>query len=115
MINFDEGIYAKMRKDKFTLERFRIMRDLAMPTEDRIIVDLGAGWNPVSEGLNSKKTIRVDGERTFNPDIVCDFNKEFTLEDNFADVIFAGEILEHLTNPFIFLKNIHRTLKKMVC
>ena len=102
-----------MRNDMFTIERFRVMRNLAEDTSSRVILDLGAGWNPISEGVVSQKTIRVDGQKEYNPNIVFNFNqKKFPLEDNFAHLVFAGEILEHLTNPFIFLKEINRVLKK---
>ena len=41
----------------------------------------------------------------------ADLNKKIPFKDSFFDLVFAGEIIEHLHNPDNFLKEIKRTLK----
>jgi len=44
---------------------------------------------------------------------VCDLNSEpIPFEDNFFDVIFAGEVIEHLIDTDTFIGEIYRCLKK---
>lgn len=46
-----------------------------------------------------------------NTDIMCDFNKSMPFEDNYADTVVACAIIEHLLNPYDFLKECYRILK----
>jgi len=92
--------------------RFKIMKGLVTPGKDKIIVDLGGGLYPVSRGILSKKTFIVDGDKKFNPDIVADLNNTLPFKSGSVDTVIAGEIIEHLINPFRFLLEIKRILKK---
>lgn len=38
--------------------------------------------------------------------------KELIFQDNYFDIVFAGEIIEHLVDPDTFLEEIHRVLTK---
>ena len=78
----------------------------------KVILDIGAGNNPVSTGIISKKTIRIDGNKEFSPDIVCDINKKIPLKGESVDIIIAGEIIEHAFNPYSFLQECFRVLNK---
>lgn len=104
---------ASMNKDKFTRERYKAMRSIVGNTSNKIILDFGAGWDPITKEMPAKKIIKVDGQKKFNPDILFNFNSPvFPFKNNYADLIFAGELLEHLINPFLFLKETHRILRK---
>jgi len=93
--------------------RFQIMKGLVGNVKDKILLDIGAGVIRVSKGIKTKKTIVVDGEEKRNPDIVCDLNHEkFPLKDGSVDIILAGELIEHLFNPFKFFKECNRVLSK---
>lgn len=92
--------------------RMKIMRKMIGNTEDKILLDIGAGYRSISEGLKTKKTIKLDGVKKYNPDICCDINKGLPLKKESVDVIIAGEIIEHVYNPIKFLRECRRVLKK---
>lgn len=92
--------------------RYRKMREMIKNSADKIILDIGAGGNPVSKGIRAKKIIRIDGVEEANPDICCDFSKEIPLEDDSVDIILAGEIIEDMLNPFNFIEECARVLRK---
>ena len=50
----------------------------------------------------------MDGCKEHNPDIECNINKGFPLEDNSIDLVLAGEIIEHLVAPIRFVKECNR-------
>ena len=76
------------------------------------LLDVGAGKFPISKGIKTKKTIKLDGVKDNNPDICCDITKGIPLKDESLDGIIAGELLEHIYNPFKLTKEFSRILKK---
>ena len=88
--------------------RYSKMIELSGNCEKKIILDVGAGKNPVSNQLKTKKTIKMEGCKEHNPDIECNINKGFPLEDNSIDLVLAGEIIEHLVAPIRFVKECNR-------
>ena len=59
------------------------------------------------------KGVSLDCVKEYNPDILCDLNKEkIPREDNSFDIIIAGEVLEHTINPYKVVKEFHRILKQ---
>jgi SAM-dependent methyltransferase len=93
-------------------ERYKIMKELITSDNKKIIVDIGGGLYSIANNVESKKIIIIDGDKSFKPTIVADLNNPLTLKDNSVDIVIAGEIIEHLINPFRFLKEINRILKK---
>lgn len=92
--------------------RYQEMKKLIKSSPEKIILDIGGGLYPISKGFESKKTVIIDGDIQFEPDILMDLNNPLPIEDNSIDLVIAGEILEHLINPFMFLQEINRVLKK---
>ena len=92
--------------------RYRRMREFLGNLEGKEVLDIGAGRHPISKGLKTKKTFCLDGVKDYNPDICCDITKGIPLEDNPLDMIIAGELLEHIYNPFRLLREFSRILKK---
>jgi SAM-dependent methyltransferase len=43
--------------------------------------------------------------------VECDLNNEIPLEDDFFDCVVADQIIEHLNQPDLFLREIHRVAK----
>lgn len=92
--------------------RYEVMRSHLDNCEDKIILDIGAGANPISKGIKSKKTILMDAVEEARPDICCDFSTNIPLDDESVDLIIAGEIIEHMLGPFRFIKECSRVLKE---
>jgi ubiquinone/menaquinone biosynthesis C-methylase UbiE len=91
--------------------RFAEMRKLVKADKDKIILDIGGGLYSIAKGLPSKETIILDGDKKFKPTTVADFNNPLPIEGSSVDIVIAGEIIEHLINPFRFLLEIKRVLK----
>ena len=94
--------------------RFDMMKQLAMEGDprDKVVADLGCGENPVSNGINCKKRIRIDFVENPNVDIVCNLSSELPLKENSVDIVFAAEIIEHQTKPKDFLRRIRNAMKQ---
>lgn len=87
------------------------------------VLDLGCG-----NGELSKKIKELTGAEVYGVDFYperynlaiekginvkdFDLNKGIPFEDSFFDMVFAGEIIEHVFNPDFFLREINRVLKK---
>jgi len=91
--------------------RYAEMKKLVDSDKNKIIVDIGGGLYSIARGLIAKKIIVLDGDESSSPTIKTDLNKSLPLKDNSVDIIIAGEIIEHLINPFRFLIEIRRVLK----
>ncbi|MBT7706387.1 class I SAM-dependent methyltransferase [archaeon] len=91
--------------------RFAEMRKLVKADKGKTILDIGGGLYSIAKGLPSKETIILDGDKKFKPTIVADFNNPLPIDDSSVDIVIAGEIIEHLINPFRFLLEIKRVLK----
>jgi len=99
--------------NEYDKTRYKVIRALIGDVSKKVIVDMGAGINPLSKGLNSKETILIDGVQDHNPDIVWDFNEgKIPLKNRSVDLIIAGEIIEHLLNPVLFLRECNRILRE---
>lgn len=92
--------------------RYEKMRLLIGNVEDKVVLDVGSGKSPISNGIKTKKTFCLDGVKDYSPDIVCDISKGFPIEDDCVDLIIAGEIIEHMNNPYKFMRECNRVLKK---
>jgi len=92
--------------------RYGIMRELVGKSEDKTILDIGCGKNPISNGLKTKKTFLLDGVENNSPDICCNVREGIPLENDFVDVIIAGEIIEHIINVPKFIRECNRILKE---
>ncbi|MBU5689722.1 MAG: methyltransferase domain-containing protein [Candidatus Aenigmatarchaeota archaeon] len=92
-------------------------RDLIVKhTKKGIVLDLGSQEGDLhvflKKNIKNSKIIGIDFVQSENVDVIHDLNERFPFEDNYADTIIAGEIIEHLLNPFEFLKECNRVLKK---
>src|SRR3989344_1915726 len=95
---------------KQTRIRYRVMRELIGNASGKTILDVGAGYRPISRGITTKRTLRLDGIKEFKPDIYCNINDGLPLENNSIDMIIAGEIIEHIYNPIKFIRECNRVL-----
>jgi SAM-dependent methyltransferase len=91
---------------------------------DGTFVDLGCGTGwfmfTVQTAFSSVKMVGLEYSidqiaHKVSPDLVmnqADFSKPLPLEDNSADAVYCGEIIEHLVDPDFFIREIHRILKR---
>ncbi len=101
-----------------TNNRYNLIIKALKMFEWHTLLDLGSAdkygmglHNTLVANFPDKTVIGMDKKDNDNVDIVCDLNAGITYKDSGADVIVAGEIIEHLQEPFFFLKECHRALK----
>lgn len=97
---------------KQTRIRYAVMRKLIGNASEKTILDIGAGYRPISRGIKTKKTIKLDGVKKYKPDILCNINDGLSMEKNSVDLIIAGEIIEHIYNPIKFIRECNRVLRE---
>jgi len=88
---FEHEIITEMNSQ--TKNRYKIMRKFVGNSKEKIILDLGAGPNPLSKNALAKKILIHDINNSFtnSPDIIVDLNKKnFPLKNNSVDIIIAG-------------------------
>ena len=97
---------------EFTAYRYEIMRALARDSliHRPVILDLGAGADPISRPLAFRQQIRADIRPEHAPTMVCNLAEAIPLADHTVDLVIAGEIIEHIAHSRRFLSEIHRVL-----
>ena len=81
-----------------------------------IMLDLGCADKPFQEFFEQyvEQYIRVDWTNCLHgskADIVANLNEKLPIKNDFADTIVSLNVLEHLYNPQLFLKESYRVLK----
>lgn len=93
-----------------TKERFRKMEFLIGDVSEKIVLEVGIAKELK---LNPKKRLTLDVDKKYGPDLLCNLNnEEIPLKENSVDVIVAGELMEHLQDPYDVAKEFFRVLKK---
>lgn len=88
-----------------------------LPLVKGTVYDLGCGTKPYEELLLEKADtyIGVDWSNTLHDiaqaDIVADLNKKLPLQNNTADTVVSFQVMEHLSEPRVFLREAFRILK----
>lgn len=92
----------------------RAVRFLKGIPKSSIIIDLGCGYGEVAEMLKLEgfKDIQCFDINPSNYRLAkyMDLNKGISLESDSADVIIATEVIEHLENKYLFLRECRRVL-----
>lgn len=76
------------------------------------VLDIGAGTAPFSALFEPFTTFKVDFEPYRGIDFLTDLNKPFPIADNSFDIIIMSNLLEHIPEPLLLLKECHRILKQ---
>lgn len=81
------------------------------------VYDLGCGERPFEKEILSYgcSYIGVDWSETLHDlkaDIIADLNKQLPIENEVADTVTSFQVMEHLSEPLIFLNEANRILKK---
>ena len=73
-----------------------------------IKINLGCGQDYKNRWIN------VDFNKKINADVYCDLTKRLPFKNDYADVIFMDNVIEHIKPDryFQFLDEIHRICKK---
>lgn len=104
-------------------ERYSVQTRLVEHSSSSILLDCGC-----REGDNTLRMAQQIGtDKIFGLDVIynelhkaskrgiiciqCNLNEHIPLNDNTVDVILATDVIEHLINPSIFMKEIFRILK----
>ncbi len=109
----------KKKNEKNILKRLSLV---SSSRKIQYILDAGCG-----DGELSKKIKKITNAQVYGVDISpnkcklaeqkgiiikeADLNKKIPFKDNFFDMVFASEVIEHLVNPDNFLKEARRVLK----
>lgn len=100
--------------NRYTETRYERIIDLTKVycnSHDKLIADLGAGSNPVSQYIPRKESITLDFNLDSNPDIVCNLNSGIPLKNNVIDIVIATEVVEHIYYSKKLFDEIYRVLK----
>jgi ubiquinone/menaquinone biosynthesis C-methylase UbiE len=101
------------------LQKLRHRKVLKLIPEKCVVADLGCGSGNFLRAIKKKITFGygIDFIIKYGPSydncsfIEADLNREIPLEDGSVDVVTALAVLEHLTEPNVFAKEILRILK----
>ena len=75
------------------------------------LLDVGCGQKPYEKLFKVKKYIGLEiNKQNKKADLYYD-GKTFPCNDNSFDIVISNEVLEHVFEPEMFLKEIHRVLK----
>lgn len=102
------------RSNRYTETRYERIIELVKincSPNNKLIVDLGAGNNPVSQYIPNNISITLDFDLTLNPDIVCNLNSGIPLQNNVCDIVIATEVIEHIYYSKQLFDEISRVLK----
>lgn len=115
--------YSKGAQNEITIEE-QIMFSLLPPlNKNNCLLDIGCGIGTIAHELKSRdfKVTGVDFssvaikkclEKGLNA-IISDVDKDgLQFPDNSFDVVWAGDVIEHVFDPIFLLEEIHRVLKQ---
>jgi SAM-dependent methyltransferase len=118
--SFDSNNTSMLDKLIWHMRSTQVRKNLTRPVET--IADFGCGSSaPLLRTLLEKGVIKKAIGIDLNPDFSAetktlslfkaDLNKPLPLEDNSLDAVLSLATLEHLDEPDLHLREIHRTLK----
>ena len=96
------------RMEKFNEKRYRL---IAENSSGKILI-MGSAQGELHKYLKGKKIIGLDIISNNNVNVLHNLNTfSYPFGSNGFNTIIAGEIIEHLEHPYMFLKECYRILK----
>lgn len=90
--------FSPVCSDRRPLKRF-------LASAEGLVLNIGSGNSPCQDGV-----VNVDMMDYENVDIVCDIHR-LPFKDNSIDAVMSVAVLEHVREPALVLKEVHRVLK----
>ena len=99
----------------------RVRKMLQFVGANNMVVDIGSYSGDIAKAIQDKgnNIIGLDCNKKFVEmtkvagvnAMYADFEKSLPIKDKSVDLVFAGEVIEHIYHTEIFLKEAHRVLK----
>lgn len=115
---FETNIFSLMFNPFWIARRsiYRQMKSLASSEVFSAILDVGCGTKPYKSLFREAKYVGLeyDSERSRNSSKADFFykNNSFPFSDGEFDLVICNQVLEHVFEPELFLKEVNRVLKK---
>lgn len=115
------GSFIKPQSEKGRIDDLRRLKLIPCSGLEKVL-DVGC-----EDGFLSQKIKEITGAEVYGVDVSAencslasakgiitkqaDLNDKIPFESSFFDLVFAGEVIEHLSNPDVFLEETRRVLK----
>jgi SAM-dependent methyltransferase len=115
--------YLKYLQQGAAHDSWKQIRSVIVSNPQSVLLDCGcsdgegtlqfAQWLKPSEiyGIDLDSGNAATASRAGVMTCLADLNKHFPFQDNFADVVFVNQVIEHLTDLDNFVQEVHRVLK----
>ena len=118
LVSFAGNLYHRLKliSKKFSrkgLYEWLDQQIAAMPPGANLVLNIGAGGAVFQkiQKIDAEKILQVDIDPDRKPDIVADACDMNMFADRSVDAIFLIEVLEHINQPWLAVKELHRILK----
>jgi len=124
--DFERWIENRIKQEIVQAKRINALESILGSLKNKLILDLGCGMGGFVVAANLReiltigldidienlKITRIRGLKyDFTPDIVLGIGEMLPFKDNCFDVIVMFDVIEHVNNPELVIKDVSRTLK----
>jgi SAM-dependent methyltransferase len=115
--NYPADAYIRGIKPKSVWSNFRkanfeyFIDNLKQVSRKQILLDVGSGPSDFRELTSQFRYIGMDLVPYELVNVVTDFNRPLPFKSNFCDIVFMSNILEHIPDPTLLLKECYRILR----
>jgi len=110
VIPTDKNNWSYWRKENYSF----LKKELNDFSDDKVIIDLGAGQSDFQELFERFEKYSVDFYPYKGIDVVCDLTKDLPFKDSSVDILIMSNLLEHISEPNNLLNECSRILKGVI-